>query len=658
MKSAGIVSSTRVAICFAVAVSLFVFLQILGMNGDVAPWWFFVGLVVALTLIDQEEAPTSILVFVGTSVGLLPLAGFLPLSNRFSTLALMMSGFIFAKGIKVSHTEKRFGLRGFFAVSPAIVGGLFTYWWWSDLLKGSKEQILTRLMTQWDLSTHFLFFSSIARDGRYLILSTPPSEGAVWQGRDYPAGIHYVWSQFAFALREVSSGDRSVLVPFFGQAIVITGAAAVFVISLAFARLGHTTLGQVWGGVIGSVLGATLFCAGPLSATFWMGYANAPAVVIGIALLVTFLLMPHPDGRAQLWMFSAGALALALNWYPTVVLFAPALVVACLKMYSAKGRNQVAAVSVLLVISALPVLWLLRNIGLTTIVEATGGVNRFPEQLLIGGSIFALGAAILLIGKVKAEIIVMLAMPGTLLYGLGRYMVSNVGDLRYYFHKFGLFVGTYLIILIVGLLFIYWQRNFVSRSSPLGGRVRLTVGVVAVSIAVTQSFGYWGPELKGLDAQTSGPLARSRLMETETKASDFLPLSSIVLSESALNRTRSFNERTCMLLVLPKSVATDAADEEYGLVFGDGDPANSLWLANIWFQALSDSATTEAFARTSRTTELGRVFDDFPSLAESRIDETIEESFDPDEVCILSTNEINAELRKKSLAWRTFDIEP
>lgn len=503
----------------------------------------------------------------------------------------------------------------------------------------------------------FSVFSSITRDGRYLLLSSPPSDGDVWQGRDYPAGIHYVWSEFAFALRDVSADDRSALIPFFGQAIVITGAVAVAVISLALARLGRSTLDQVWGGIIGSALGAALFCAGPLSATFWMGYANAPAVVIGITILVTFLLKSHNDVRAQLWVFSSGALALALNWYPTLIIFAPALVIACLKMYSARGRSQFVAVSIFLVISVVPILWLLRNIGPKTIIEATGGVNRFPEPLLIGGSILALGLTIILIGRAKTEVLLMLVTPGILLYGLGRYMVINVGDLRYYFHKFGLFVGTYLIILIIGLLFTYGLSNFVRSSSPPRSKLRLTVGVVAVSLAVTQLFGYWGPELKGLDAQTSGPLARSRLMEKETKASDFLPLSTIVLRESALNRTRSFDERTCMLLVLPKRVATDAADEEYGLVFGDGDPANSLWLANIWFQSLSDSATTEAFARAPRTTELGRVFDDYPPLAESRIDETIEESFKPDEVCVLSTKEVNVELRKKSPAWRTYDIE-
>jgi len=657
MKTAQSVISLRIVSSCVAGLALFVSVQILGLNGIASPWWFVAGVVAFLVLIDQKDAPTSILTLVGLILGLLPVAGFLPLSNQLSTLGLLLGVFVSVKGIHARHASLTFGMRGLAAVVPPVVGSTFTYWWWSDLLKGSKEQILTRLMTQWDLSTHFLFFSSIERDGRYLLLSSPPSDGDVWQGRDYPAGIHYVWSQFALGLRETSMIDRSILVPFFGQAIVITGAVTVAVIGLAFARLGRTPLAQFWSGMIGSALGTALFCAGPLSATYWMGYANAPAVVIGIALLVTFLLRSHHNGRVQFLMFVTGALALALNWFPTLGLFAPAIVIACLHQFSKRGRNQIVTISIFVLISLLPVLWLLRNIGLTTVIEATGGVNKFPEQLLIGGAILALGLTMLVVGKAKLEIVVMLATPAILLYGLGRYMVANVGDLRYYFHKFGLFVGTYLVVLIVALIFIYVESFLASNSSNFKNRFRLTIGVVVFSAAITQLFGYWGPELKGLDAQTSGPLQRLKLMEKETKASDFEPLSAVVLRESAINRERNFDERSCMLLVLPKSVATDAASEEYGLVFGDGDPANSLWLANIWFQALSDSATTEAFARTPRTTELGRVFDDYPPLQESRIDETIEATFTPDEVCILSTREINAELRKKSPAWRTFDIE-
>lgn len=656
MTSARRSLSSRTLLCFVFGLSVFGCVQILGMTGVVAPWWFVACTITVVALIDDVHAPTSILMLVAIIVGLLPVAGFLSIPPQFSTLGLILGCYVTVKALSTSHANTSVNLKGVAVITPALAGGAFTYWWWSELLKGSTEDVLTRLMTQWDLSTHFLFFSSIARDGKYLLLSSPPSESFIWAGREYPAGIHYVWSQFGLALRETSAIDRSVLIPFFAQAILATGAAAVAVTSLCLARLGSSTFTHILNGIIGAAIGAAVFCAGPLSSSFWGGFANLPAVVIGMMILMTFLLKPHHN-RLQLWVLAFGVIALALNWYPVVVLFMPPLTVVCAKMYARNSSRYLVTLVVLCVASSAPLIWLLRTVGLKRIAESSGGVNEFPETLLIGGALLCLGLGVLFYRRVRLEVLLMLIGPAVLLYALGRYMINSVGELRYYFDKLGLFVGTYLVILIVSLVVLIGQRGLMSVRLNVANQVRIVLGVVLVSMATIQMFGYWGPELNGLESETLGPLQRKKMLEVETKASDFRPLSASVLRESAINRSRTIEERSCTLLVLPKRVATDAAANEYGLVFGDVDPANSLWLANIWFQALSDSATTEAFARTPRTTELGRVFDDYPPLPESRIDETIEATFNPDEVCILSTSEINAELRKKSPAWRTLDIE-
>jgi len=656
MKPFRVSASPRVLYSALIGVGVFLAVQFFGLRAIVSPWWFVALVAVVVVLVDHDDAPTSVLMLVSCIVGVLPIAGFLGLPPEMSTLGVVLGGYAMVKTLDVSRRPASISLRGVATVSPALAGGVFTFWWWSELIKGSTTDVLTRLMTQWDLSTHFLFFSSVARDGRYLLLSSPPSDGYVWAGREYPAGIHYVWSQFGLALHETSKTDRSVLVPFFAQAIVITGAIAVVVVGLGFSRLGRTTLTRCWSGIIGTSLATALFCAGPMSASFWNGFANASTVVIGLSLLITFLVKPRDEMGTQLWVLAMGVAALALNWYPTIALFAPVLIVVGLKILAMRRRDLAVVFAFLVALSAAPLLWLLRSIGLARIAESTGGVNRFPDTILIGGAILALGLSILLFRKLRAETALLLATPAVLLYVLGRYMITSVGDLRYYFHKLGLFVGTYLLVLITGLLILHLQNALLPALSSLKTRIRGTVGVIVVAAAFIQMFGYWGPGVKGLNPETVGPIQRSRIMNAETKASDFLPLSAIVLREAAINRSRAFPEKSCMMLVLPKDVATDAAEDEFGLMFGLGDPANSLWLANIWFHSLSDSATTESIARTPRTTELGRVFDDYPPLLESRIDETIEETFSPSEVCILSTPEINSELRKKSDAWRTYDI--
>jgi len=656
MKSSQIVISRRVALCGVAGMSVFALIQVLTLRGIMAPWWFVAMAIAVVALIDGTNAPTSILTLTAVVGGLLPVAGFLSLPPQLSTLGLVLGCCVTVKAMSISRTGVSVSLSGVAVVTPAVAGGAFTYWWWSQLIEGSTEEILTRLMPQWDLSEHFLLFSSAVRDGKYLLLASPQSDGYVWAAKQYPAGIHYVWSQFGLPLRGPSEIDRSVLIPFFALVIVLTGAAAVAVISLGLARLGDSTLACVLNGIVGSTIGAAAFCAGPLSSSFWAGFANVPAVVAATAILISFLLRPIHN-RSQLWLLVFGVIALSLNWFPMTGLFALPLLVVLAKTYKLRPSSDFITLAMLGVVIILPLMWLLRTIGLERFIESTGSVNEFPETLLIGGAIFALGVAILMFGKIRLEVTLMLASPAFLLYGLGRYMMNEVDELRYYFDKFGLFAGMYLVLMLASIIITHVQNNLILPKISKSNQIRIAAGLLVVSVSTTQVFGYWGPELKGLETETVGSIQRTKMLEEKTKASDFRPLSKVVLQEAVTNRARDFAARSCTLLVLPKNVATDAADSEYELIFGNTDPANSLWLANVWLHSLSDSGTTEVVARLPRTPELGRVFDDYPPLPTSKIDETISGLFEPNEVCILSTKEINTELKKLSPTWQTFDIK-
>lgn len=651
--------SLRLASSVLIGIAVFVTVQLLGSAGVLDSWWLVICLVVVITLIDQRDSPTSLLMFTSLIIGLIPIAGYLHLPPNFSVLALVMGAYSGTRSYFVRRCPRLIGLSGVFVISPALLGGVFTYWWWSELLRGGREEILTRLMPQWDLSAHFMIFSTIFREGVYPSLSSPPLVGGEWAGSGYPAGIHYLWSQFALSLRETSEFDRSVLVPFFAQAFVATGAVAVGILSLAFARLGKTYLTQLLGGVLGTSLGVALFCAGPLGVTFTGGFVNVSAVVIGIVILVSFLLHPHLRTTSQLWILAFSVSILVFNWYPMLSLFVPALVLSTIPVLKRKKLTELVPLTALSLFALQPVIHALAVVskGVNATLGAAGGGGYFPDTLLIGGSILALGLAILLVGRLRPEILLLLIAPAILLFGLGRYMLSRVGELRYFFDKFGLFAGTYVVILIFGMLMYFTQNWLLSNSLPLTARIRDIAGVVLISVAVVQMFGYWGPTIRGFESDTTGPILRARLMETESKASDFRPLSAVVLREAVINQARDFPDRSCMLLVLPKGIATDAAENEYQLVFGDSDPGNAIWMANVWLHSLSDSATTEFMALLPRTIELGRIADDYPALPESRIDETIADSFTPSEVCILSTEPIISELRKKSAHWRTYSID-
>ena len=617
----------------------------------VEPWWWVVAIAVIVVVLDGERAATSLLVFIGVVVGLMPLAGYLYLPPRLSLLGLALGAYVSVKLAATRTFPVSVRLDGFLSVAPAVAGGTFTYWWWRDLFRGNQEDILTRLLPQWDLSTHFLFFSSVVRDGRHLAISRPQSEGFEWVGREYPAGIHYVWAQFALPLRNSSEIDTAILIPFFAHAIVLTGAVAVGVISLGFARLGRTQGACLAAGIVGAASGIALLCVGPLSTTFWGGFANVSAVAIGISMLVSFLLRPHDEIRVFSSVLVLGVWILVYNWYPTVALFVPALVWVFLRLFFSDARRYVRALILVCIIGMIPPVFFSWTLGLKHL-HGSGGVNAFPQSFLLGGAAVSLALALMCFGKVRVNILLMLLTPAVLLFGLGRYLIGSVGELRYYFFKFGLFVGTYLMLLFGGLA-VHFVQDVVQKSSiSVPARLRYGLGVLAFSLGALWTFGYWGPQVDGLGAEAPGVTPRVELRETRSKFSDFRPLASIVIKEGAKYKTRDLRARSCALLILPKSVATDATPEEE-LLFGRTDPQNAIPLSNVWFRVLSDSAVTESWPYSYEL-----IFDDqlsIPSIVSSLADNAASNDWN-EEICILTTEPIIKALQRTPYEWRTLQI--
>lgn len=631
---------------------VFVGMQVSGILGANHLWWWVACVGIGVVVLDRQEVATSLLVLVGVTVGLIPIAGFLRLPPSVSSLGVVLSIYVAVKFAAVSHGDLFRGLGGsLMVVSPAVGGGAFTYWWWSDLLTGSKEDILTRLMTQWDLSTHFLFFSSILRDGRYLALSSPPTSQYSWVGREYPAGIHYLWSQLALPLRDASQIDKSALIPFFAHAIVVTGALAVGAISLSLARLGNTNTSQFIGGLIGAAIGITQFCAGPLSAALFGGFANASAAVTGMAVLVSFLLKPHNKSRNQLWIITLGIWVLVYNWFPLAGLFLPAVIVSLMKAIRLGQRRHILNYMIVCLAGSLPPVAFSLSLGVQHL-QGVGGVPGLPHYILIAGSVVALGIAFVANRSLTLETRLLLATPAILLFCLGRYLYATTGELRYYFAKFGLYVVAYLVLITGGLLIQHLQKYIESALPSVQVRSRAIVGASMLSIGVSQMFGYWGPELNGLGEEVIGSTARSEIREVSTKLSDFAPLSRVVIRESIYNKDRSVSERACMLLVLPREIATDAAFREE-LTFGITDPGNALTLANVWFRTMSDAAYQETWKYIY---ELNPGESLYSRTIVANLNDSAEDSGMNEGICVLSSKPVVAALKKSSFDWRTFEI--
>jgi hypothetical protein len=603
-----------------------------------------------VVVLDGEKSATSLLVFVGVVVGLLPIAGYLYLPPWLSSLGLVLGAYV---SVKLASTSIRLeGLgEGVLSVAPAVFGSTFTYWWWRDLFRGSQEDILTRLMPQWDLSTHFLFFSSIVRDGRYLALSSPESPEFEWVGREYPAGIHYVWAQFAMPLRSASEIDRATLIPYFAHAIVLTGAVAVGVISLGLARVGHTPTARFVAGIVGAAAGTALICIGPLSTTFWGGFANVSAVAIGISMLISFLLRPHDDIQKYSWILALGVWTLTFNWYPTIALFLPALISVFLRLVLSDARRNVLVCILVCIIGVTPPVFFTLSLGLSHL-HGFGGVPAFPQPFLFGGSAISLGLALMFIGRLKPSAVLLLVTPAISLFSLGWYLISSVGELRYYFFKFGSFLGAYLMLLMLGIGMHLVLKALDTKSLQVVAQLRYGLGAFALGIGALWTFGYWGPQLNGLGAEAVGLIPRIEIRESRSKLSDFRPLAKTVLSEAATNRTRDLSTRSCVLLILPRSNATDATPEEV-LTFGRTDPQNAIPLANVWFRALSDAAMAETWPYNYEL-----IFGDQLSTTAivTTLVDSAEDSNRNKDICVLSTRSVIDSLERTPYVWRTYEI--
>ena len=630
--------------------ALAVAVQISATSGAVQPWWWVVAVGAIVVVLDGEKSATSLLVFIGVVVGLLPIAGYLYLPPWLSSLGFILGAYV---SVKLASTSIRLGGlgEGVLSVAPAVFGSIFTYWWWRDLFRGSQEDILTRLMPQWDLSTHFLFFSSIVRDGRYLALSSPESPEFEWVGREYPAGIHYVWAQFAMPLRSVSEIDKASLISFFAHAIVLTGAVAVGVVSLGLARLGHTPTARFVAGIVGAAAGTALICIGPLSTTFWGGFANVSAVAIGISMLISFLLRPHDDIQKYSWILALGVWTLTYNWYPTVALFFPALISVFLSLVLSDARRNALVCILACIIGVTPPVFFTFSLGLSHL-HGLGGVPEFPQPFLFGGSAISLGLALMFIGRLKPSVVLLLVTPAITLFSLGWYLISSVGELRYYFFKFGSFLGAYLMLLTLGIGVHQILESLDTKSIRVVAQLRYGLGAFALAIGALWTFGYWGPQLNGLGSEAAGLIPRIEIRESRSKLSDFRPLAKTVMSEAATNRTRDLSTRSCVLLILPRSNATDATPEEV-LTFGRTDPQNAIPLANVWFRALSDAAVAETWPYNYEL-----IFGDELSTT-AIVTELVDSARDNNrnkDICVLSTRSVIESLERTPYVWRTYEI--
>lgn len=626
---------------------LYTALMALNWADVVHPFWVLIVLVLIEVLRGTPEVLTRLIIAAGVFIGAVPVTGWLHLPTIIDPICVLLVTW----ALLLVHEIQKSGLRPTahsITPLPAFVGGLLTYQWWSGLSQGSPSVVLEKLLPIWDFAAHFHFFLSNLLERTYIAQATDPGAGLVWAGREYPSGIHFVWGMFASGLTNEIKTDASRAIPVFANSVTVTIALAVCVIGICVGRIGKTSLQRFVFVSLGTGLSAGLLALGPMSQTIWAGFANMSAVLIGLTILVSVCVCPLDSNRQQLMMLVFGSWIVFYNWFPAVLLVLLAVAHQGFRIVLEDGwRHVLYAISFTIVGAAFPV-WYASSLGISHLQDQ-GGVQPFPLGVLVGGVLCAFAIGLLGVGSRNLLQATFLLLPPAVLLTLhGMRLRIITGAYPYYFHKAGLFVGSFVLISVLAIL-----SSYVVRQSPINKITRQkavftgTAAIVA-SIGLSQIFGYWGPDYPSFGAGSIAPGVAYR--NDITKGSDdFLPTAQIVVRESRNVRTRPIQERSCLILVIPNRLGVLPADNPK---FGGTTNAWKDVLANVWFHGLTRSYTTNSHEQSYMSPNLAGALGD-----ENELVKAISATFDPQSMCVFSSKWVNAELNYLRTDWRTRDLQ-
>jgi hypothetical protein len=615
--------------------------------GLVHPFWMVTILVFVEILRGDEEVLTRLICAASVFLGVIPITGWLQRPDFLDPVVLLIA--IWISSIVYEVRQSKFRISPF-SITPltAIAGGVFTYQWWTGLSKGSPGVVLEKLLPIWDLSTHFHFFISNLLTQTYIAVDKPPGNGLSWSDDAYPTGAHYVWGQFAAGLRNEIAQDTTRAIPIFANSIVVTLAISVVIIGLCIGRIGTTWPRQIAFATLGTGLGVGVMTLGPMSQTIWNGFANMPAVIIGLAILASILVRPCGSYRLQILMLTAGVWIVVYNWYPAVLLVIPAIIHGLLQITKKNGwRDVIVGGVIFLGGGSLPILHSLK-LGVSHL-EMQGGIQPFPPGLLIAATLGVFAVA--LMGtrlRTPASLVLLGLPPIILLMALGLRLRLITDGYPYYFQKAALFIATFSLILL--MMFVLLRLDIEKDDFRLSRVpvIRNALGSLAVAICLTYMFGYWGPDYQAFSGgnTAAGVLYRNEIMGGI--GNDMTPTARLVVAEARASRDLSIEELSCLTLMIPDRLGVEP---KFTILFGYTAPKRNL-LANVWFHALTRSNTTAAQSQAYMTPVLAQSLGDERLLAE-----TISKSFDPGSVCVFSSSLVNAELKLLGPQWRTKNLQ-
>lgn len=514
------------AVLVAVAAGIAVFLLLVGVQrlGIVGGWPLVViGVIAVLALPLSRELGRRVLFIGCMAVGFAPLIFWLPFPQvgvtRYGASTALVIAVLTAcvVGGTVRARDLVPRLRGTDAVAAA--GTVFAAWCVAPLLTvGDGHTALRMMRSGWDYAAHFDMVQMIRRSGSLLSLTAgPPFEGFAY--RDYPKGFH---AAVAVLMELTLGGDLAAP----GEELIgfAQATAVVSVLVVAVLLAGVVSIPSIRRHTLVAVplvaLVTVAFTLGPAGGT--LVFAGFPNFLVAVALLacvpVIVICLERVTPIAPALALSAALVGVAHNWalllVPAVGALVGVLIPARRGRWPRSSREWmslagVAAVTLLGVALA----WF-------TLQSAPGG--KAVSHLLIDGGFIGGSRSEMLLAPVVAVLgaialwwrsrhrdrcgsseamrtaaLGLLPLTGlALLAALAAYQVASVGQLGYYFYKYGAAVQLSSIVLIAvttGVLVSVERRRRTSRTSLVVAAVGLTclllvysgvVNVVAEGVAL------------------------------------------------------------------------------------------------------------------------------------------------------------------------------
>jgi len=380
-------------------------------------------------------------------------------------------------------------------IAPSEVAGIgiatiVTLWWQRPFAGLSAARTLHALFAGWDNDSHFAVFRSNLRLGSFVQARPNLPSGASRLGYDYPQGVHQAWAQLVRLVSPHPSAGLPWLLHSYLDMLLLTIGATVAVGCMAVCRLARRDL-LVALPAMGLV--AALFGLGRLGP--FNGFPNYELAIVACAVAVTLMIRPTLGPAANFFAVAGMGLVVVYNWYPLVVMMAPAVVVAALQLWSRSRRRVVAAAIVVatMVAYALPAI-VFSHRGVSFINTSGGGVTP-PWGLLII-TVMALTAAVVVRHVLRPELVtnaIVIApavLGGGVLAVIALYEVRSMGTVSYYGQKFG--EGVLAVCLVVLACLCASELTASAFRRTLSVPVAVVLSAV-LALGLLQVDGYVGP---------------------------------------------------------------------------------------------------------------------------------------------------------------------